>query len=76
LNMQDGGRYIVWYTLPWSRELYDQFNCRLSRRGQGNEVKVFRLMSGDTVDDAVAEALRTKLDTREVFLDILERLKS
>ena len=76
LNMQDGGRYVIWYTLPWSRELYDQFNCRLSRRGQGEEVTVFRLMSKGTIDDDVAEALRNKLGTRETFLTILESLEN
>lgn len=75
LNLQAGGRFIVWYTLPWSRELYDQFNCRLSRKGQGQEVKVFRLMNLGTIDDAVAESLRTKLDTRDRFQHILEKLE-
>ena len=75
LNMQRGGRYVVWYTQPWSRELFDQMNFRLSRKGQGNEVTVFRLICQGTVDDAIAEALRGKLERQEMFLEIIENLK-
>lgn len=34
LNMQAGGRTVVWYSPTWSRELYDQFNARVARKGK------------------------------------------
>lgn len=33
LNLQAGGRHVVWYGLNWSFELNDQGNCRLYRQG-------------------------------------------
>ena len=40
LNLQAGGRHVVWYGLNWSFELNDQGNCRLYRQGSPYE-KVF-----------------------------------
>ena len=60
LNLQEGGRDIIWFTLTYSRELYDQFNARLVRTGQKYETTIWRLIVPRTVDDAIAEALREK----------------
>ena len=60
LNLQAGGRNVIWYSLTYSRELYDQFNARLVRTGQTQETNIWRIIVPKTVDDAVAEALRVK----------------
>jgi hypothetical protein len=62
LNLQAGGRHVIWYSLTYSRELYDQYNARLVRTGQKLETNIYRLIVPRTVDDAVAEALRVKGD--------------
>ena len=64
LNLQKGGRDIIWFSLTYSRELYDQFNARLVRTGQKEETNIWRLIAPRTVDDAVAEALRVKGETQ------------
>lgn len=71
LNLQEGGSTVIWYTLPWSRELYDQFNARVARRGQEAVTTIYRLMTRDTVDYAVAETLRAKDDEQSALLDAL-----
>lgn len=44
LNLQEGGRHVIWYTLTWSLELYQQANARLHRQGQEKPVIVHRLL--------------------------------
>lgn len=74
LNLQDveGGSAIVWFTLPWSRELYDQANARIARMGQRSVTRCLRLITSDTVEEAVAESLRTKDAEQNTLLRALE----
>lgn len=60
LNLQRGGRHIIWYTLPWSLELYQQANARLYRQGQTGAVIVHRLLVRGGMDTQVAKALEAK----------------
>lgn len=74
LNMQAGGHYIVWYTLPWNLELYQQANARLHRQGQRHPVTVYRLMSVGTIDERIAAALDAKDTTQAALLRSLKEL--
>lgn len=60
LNLQAGGHVIVWYSLPWSLELYQQANARLHRQGQREVVVVNHLIADGTVDEQVIKSLRNK----------------
>ena len=72
LNLQAGGSTVVWYTLPWARDIYDQLNARLHRQGQKEKVFVHRLIARDTVDEAVVRALRTKGKNQAALLAALK----
>lgn len=67
LNLQDGGRMIVWYGLTWSLELYQQANARLYRQGQTKPVIIHHLVAEGTVDEQVMKALQAK-DTSQAAL--------
>jgi hypothetical protein len=71
LNMQTGGSRLVWYSLPWSREDYLQLIGRLERKGQKRQPVVHRLLVPGTVDDAVAESLRSKQDAESSLLQAI-----
>lgn len=71
LNLQAGGHCIIWFSLTWSREVYDQLNARLIRTGQTETVSVIRLISPDTIDDAVAETLRQKAKGQTALMNTL-----
>ena len=72
LNLQDGGRHVVWYTLTWSLELYQQANARLYRQGQTKPVIVHRLLVRGGVDEDVAKALEGKDRTQAALIDALK----
>lgn len=62
LNLQQGGHHLIWYSLPWSLELYAQGEARLYRQGQTQSVIVHRLIVKGGADALVAKAL-TRKDT-------------
>ena len=72
LNLQAGGSTIVWYGLPWSLELYQQANARLYRQGQKNTVFVYHLLTKDTHDTDVLNALRSKDLTQSSLIAALK----
>ena len=72
LNLQDGGRHVIWYTLTWSLELYQQANARLHRQGQARPVIVHRLLVEGGVDRDVAKALEGKDETQAALIEALK----
>lgn len=72
LNLQAGGNTVVWYTLTWARDLYDQFNARVHRQGQTKPCIVHRILSTGTVDVAVRAALKAKGRTQTALLEALK----
>lgn len=60
LNLQAGGHHLIWYSLPWNLELYEQGNARLYRQGQQHPVIIHRLLVKNGADELVARALESK----------------
>lgn len=75
LNLQFGGHHVVWFSPQHSRELYDQMNGRLFRRGQENPVTVVRIVAPNTIDEAVVECLRERGDAQAGLLKSLRLLQ-
>lgn len=64
-NLQYGCSTVGWYGLPWSSEVYKQFNGRvIKRQGQKKKTKLLKFLVDNTVDYAVLEALNTKSATQ------------
>lgn len=63
-GLQKMGHTLVWFGLNWSLDLYEQFNARLRRQGQGVPVVCHRILTLDTLDQAQALALDEKADTQ------------
>lgn len=76
LNMQDGGRVIVWFTPTWNLELYQQANARLYRQGQAKPVLLYHIVATGTMDERVMEALSGKGDCQQALLRRIKELKS
>jgi SNF2 family DNA or RNA helicase len=59
-GLQHNGHTLVWFGLTWSLDLYEQFNARVRRQGQGIPVTCHRIMTRATLDQAQALALDEK----------------
>ena len=68
LNLQAGGHILIWYSMIWNLELYQQTNGRLWRQGQTERVSIHHIVTADTMDEDVMEALRQKNMTQEKLM--------
>lgn len=71
LNMQKGGRNIIWYSQTWSLEQYLQFNARLHRQGQKQRTFIHELIMRGTIDETVAAARQSKDETQVALMKAL-----
>lgn len=73
LNLQTGGSTVMWYTLTYDWELYDQFNSRVDRQGQKNEVIIRPLIARNTIDEVMVEVLQSRdADDNDFYLKLKE----
>jgi hypothetical protein len=64
-GLQARGNNVCWFGLNWSLELWEQFNARIRRQGQGKPVVCHQILARDTMDQAQAQALEEKANTQE-----------
>lgn len=74
LNLQAGGHHLIWYSLPWNLELYEQGNARLYRQGQQQPVIIHRLLVKNGADELVAKALERKGECQQGLVQGIKRL--
>ena len=72
LNLQEGGSTIVWFSLTWSLELYQQLNARLYRQGQKHTVIIEHLVTGGTVDEDILRAIEKKDTTQNAMIEAVK----
>lgn len=73
LNLQAGGRHIIWFTPNWSFELNDQGKCRLWRQGSPyDKVYVHYLIVQGGVDEDVIKAVQDREDTHQNVMKVLK----
>ena len=72
LNLQHGGHHIVWLSLPWSLELFEQANGRLHRSGQLHAVWCYVMLSNQTVDEKIWDALHNKRAISDIAMESLK----
>jgi len=72
LNLQAGGSTLIWFSLTWSLELYQQTNARLWRQGQENPVVIQHLIAKNTIDKRVMQALKNKDTTQTALIDAVK----
>lgn len=72
LNLQYGGCHIVFLSLPWSLELYEQTVGRLHRGGQRHDVWCYVFLTNGTVDERIWGALHDKRSISDVALEALK----
>ena len=71
LNLQHGGSKMVFVSLPWSLELYEQTVGRLHRSGQKHDVWVYLLLTNKTIDLRIWDALKDKRAISDIAIEEL-----
>ena len=72
LNLQEGGSTLIWFSLTWSLELYQQTNARLHRQGQKDTVVIHHIIVEGTIDEDVMKALGKKEKTQDALIDAVK----
>ena len=72
LNLQSGGFTLVWFSLTWSLELYQQTNARLYRQGQKDTVVIHHLITKNTIDEDIMKSLKRKDKTQESLMNAVK----
>ncbi len=68
LNLQYGGNKIIFVSLPWSLELFEQTVGRLHRGGQKHDVWCYIIMTNKTVDERIWANLHNKQALSDIAL--------
>lgn len=76
LNLQHGGRTIIWFGLDINAENYLQFNARLHRQGQTKPVIIYHLVASKCKDEELMEALSQKIVTQDNLFKILREKRA
>ncbi len=69
LNLQFGGRNIIWYEPTYSLDVYMQFNARLHRNGQKKSVNIIRLLTKNTIEANMLNIIKKKGLSLDDFLN-------
>jgi hypothetical protein len=73
VNLQYGSDTLVWFSLPWSAELFTQANARLVRQGQRDTVTVHIITSPGRIDELALAIVRQRLVDQDRFITGLEK---
>lgn len=73
LNLQHGGRVIVWSSLTYNYEYYAQANARLARQGQTRNVQIHYFLTAGTCEGRVWSALQKKDVEQHNFLTLTKQ---
>ena len=73
LNLQYGGSTLVWFSIPWSLELYTQTVDRLFRQGQkSGTVSVIHIVTKGAIDERILKALSKKDRTQAALINAVK----
>jgi SNF2 family DNA or RNA helicase len=75
LNLQFGGRRMVWFTPTWNLGHYLQTVARLLRRRQEHAVHVHRLIAKGTRDEKVKRRIGCKDSNQKFLMDEIKALR-
>lgn len=73
LNLQAGGSTLVWFSLTWSLELYQQTVGRLYRQGQNSSTVVIEhIVAKGTIDERIVKAIQSKEYTQAALIEAVK----
>jgi SNF2 family DNA or RNA helicase len=72
LNLQGTRGAVIWHSITWDLEVYEQFIRRLWRQGQKDRVFVHHIVAKGTIDELVIKMLKKKDGTQRALLTALK----
>lgn len=72
LNLQTSGSTMIFFSLLWSLELYQQCCVRLHRQGQTETVVIHYIIVEDTIDADVMKAHRRKEKMQDALIRVVK----
>jgi SNF2 family DNA or RNA helicase len=71
INLQHGSDTLVWFSLPWSAELFQQANARLARQGQRSTVTIHILLSRGYIDEIAYRVVARRIVEQDRLITAL-----
>lgn len=71
LNLQGKGGIVIYFSMTYDLENYEQFYQRVWRQGQRKRVLAYRLLARNTVDEAMIKCVGTRDTDQQRFLRAL-----
>lgn len=75
LNLQFGGSRMIFFSLTWNLEHYDQVIARLLRRGALKAITIYRFIVKGTRDESVKKRLQGKQSNQDFLLNEIKELR-
>lgn len=72
LNLQATRAAVIWHSITWDLEIYEQFIRRVWRQGQKERVFVYHVVAKGTIDEMILELLAKKDKTQRALLTALK----
>ena len=73
LNLQGKGGIVIYFSMTWSLENYEQFYQRVWRQGQRKRVIIYRILARDTIDEVMTENVASRDKTQQRILNAMEK---
>lgn len=74
LNLQESGSQIVWFSLTWKYEIYDQCIRRIYRQGaKSKTVVVHHIIAKNTIDEVILSVLEGRKTGQQKLFDALKQ---
>jgi len=73
LNLQ-AGKAIIFYSIPWSLEIRDQFVQRIWRQGQKDTTFIHYIIAKSSIDEAILNKLECKDKAQNLLFSALEEV--
>jgi SNF2 family DNA or RNA helicase len=74
LNLQHGGRRMIWYSMTWSPEMFAQACKRLARPGQTQPVYIHRILADHWLERKRVARVERKIAEEAMFISALRRI--
>jgi hypothetical protein len=72
VNLQHGSDTAVWFSLPWSAELYAQANVRIARQGQkSHTVTIHIMLARERIDEIAYLAVQKRIAEQDRLIGAL-----